>query len=241
MKLRLPKIGEIKVCWSRELPAEPSSVTVVLDAAGRYFASFVMETEDEPGPVTTNEVGIDLGLTTFAVLSNGTIIDNPRILRRAERKLAKLQKQLSRKQKGSKNRAKARFKVAKQHAKVKDARQDFHHNGSGLASRAIQRTIEISTQHKTFWPPDGRTDETLVEGKALAINSSMVKPAPVKQEPTKVWHEPRSRNLRPSRRGGRQFKAFNRFFGVSSGEILYQTFSRTPFSSIKNAERVMPM
>ncbi|WP_440107988.1 RNA-guided endonuclease InsQ/TnpB family protein, partial [Streptosporangium sp. H16] len=70
-KLRLPKIGEVSVRWSRPLPSQPSSVTVVKDASGRYFASFVVETSDEPLPAVAGEIGIDLGLTHFAVLSDG--------------------------------------------------------------------------------------------------------------------------------------------------------------------------
>jgi putative transposase len=126
-KLRLPKIGEVEVRWSRKLPSEPSSVTVVKDASGRYFASFVVETTDEPLPQTTAEVGIDLGLTHFAVLSDGSKVGNPRFLRRAERRLRKAQKVLSRKQKGSQNRAKAKVKVATAHARVADARRDWAH------------------------------------------------------------------------------------------------------------------
>ncbi|MFF0142550.1 RNA-guided endonuclease InsQ/TnpB family protein, partial [Streptomyces sp. NPDC005227] len=72
-KLRLPKIGDVWVKWSRSLPSVPSTVTVIKDAAGRYFASFVVETEpSEVLPETTPEVGIDLGLSHFAILSDGT-------------------------------------------------------------------------------------------------------------------------------------------------------------------------
>lgn len=121
----------MKVKWSRTLPATPTSVTVVMDAAGRYFASFVIDTDPATDtarmPATDRTIGIDLGLTHFAVLSDGTKIDSPRILRRAEKKLKKAQRELSRKQKGSKNRAKARRKVARAHAKVTDARREFHH------------------------------------------------------------------------------------------------------------------
>jgi len=70
-KLRLPKIGDVPVRWSRALPSDPSSVTVIMDASGRYFASFVAEVGDEPLPEVGTEVGIDLGLTHFAVLSDG--------------------------------------------------------------------------------------------------------------------------------------------------------------------------
>jgi putative transposase len=120
-KLRLPKIGDVPVRWSRPLPSEPSSVTVVRDAAGRYFASFVIETQPTPLPQTEHAVGIDLGLAHFAVLSDGRKIASPQFLRRAEKKLSRAQRNLSRKQKGSSNRAKARVKVARAHARVAES------------------------------------------------------------------------------------------------------------------------
>lgn len=137
-RLYLAKIGEVEVRWSRDLPSAPSSVTVVKDASGRYFASFVVETTDEPLPPIESEVGIDLGLTHFAVLSDGRKVDNPRFLRRAERRLKKAQRSLSRKQRGSANRGKARVKVAKAHAKVKDARRDWLHKESTAIIRDNQ-------------------------------------------------------------------------------------------------------
>lgn len=85
--LSLPKIGDVRVKWSRNLPSVPSTVTVIKDAAGRYFASFVVETAPETLPDVASAVGIDLGLGHFAVLSDGTKIDTPRFLRRAEKKL----------------------------------------------------------------------------------------------------------------------------------------------------------
>ncbi|MFD4659036.1 RNA-guided endonuclease InsQ/TnpB family protein [Kitasatospora sp. NPDC058444] len=126
-KLNLAKIGDVRVKWSRDLPADPSSVTIVLDAAGRYHASFVVDVEPDPLPEAGAEVGIDLGLVTYAVLSDGSVIDNPRFLRKAERRLKAAQREASRKAKGSKNRAKARRKVAKAHAKVADTRRDWAH------------------------------------------------------------------------------------------------------------------
>ncbi|MBF6437280.1 RNA-guided endonuclease InsQ/TnpB family protein [Nocardia cyriacigeorgica] len=137
-KLRLPKIGDVAVRWSRELPAPPSSVTVIKDAAGRYFASFVIEVDPEPMPQVDTEVGIDLGLATFAVLSNGKTILSPKFFRQAERRLRKAQQNLSRKEKGSKNRAKARVKVARAHARVRDARLDFAHKQATTVIRENQ-------------------------------------------------------------------------------------------------------
>ena len=126
-KLRLPKIGDVPVRWSRDLPSAPSSVTVIMDAAGRYFASFVVEAGEDPLPGLAADVGIDLGLTHFAVMSDGRKVASPKFLRRAERNLRKAQKALSRKVKGSSNRNKARIKVARQHAKVADSRRDWQH------------------------------------------------------------------------------------------------------------------
>jgi putative transposase len=137
-KLRLPKIGDVEVRWSRELPSAPSSVTVIKDAAGRFFASFVVETSREPLPETGTDCGIDLGLTHFAVLDNGTKISSPRFLRRAEKKLKRAQKDLSRKEKGSNRRDKARVKVARAHARVTGARRDFHHKLSTAIIRENQ-------------------------------------------------------------------------------------------------------
>ncbi len=137
-KLRLPKIGDVPVRWSRELPCQPSSVSIVKDAAGRYFASFVVQVDQEPLPESDTDVGIDLGLTTFAVMSNGKTIENPRFLRRAERRLRKVQQGLSRKEKGSKNRVKARLKVARAHARVADTRRDWAHKHSTQIIRENQ-------------------------------------------------------------------------------------------------------
>jgi len=100
-KLRLPKIGDVLVRWSRPLPCEPSSVTVIRDSAGRYFASFVIEAEPGALPPAVPVTGIDLGLNHFAVLSDGRKISSPRFLRRAEKNLKRRQRDLSRKQKGS--------------------------------------------------------------------------------------------------------------------------------------------
>ncbi|QKV67934.1 MULTISPECIES: RNA-guided endonuclease InsQ/TnpB family protein [Streptomyces] len=124
------KVGNLKVTWSRRLPAAPTSLTVTKDSSGRYFLSFVVDTEPDALPELETDAGLDLGLSAFAVLSDGSRIDSPRFLRRAEKKLKRLQRELSRKAKGSKNRAKARIRVARQHAKVADRRRDWHHKTS---------------------------------------------------------------------------------------------------------------
>ncbi|MEU1825023.1 RNA-guided endonuclease TnpB family protein [Streptomyces abikoensis] len=141
--LSLPKIGDVRVKWSRNLPSVPSTVTVIKDAAGRYFASFVVDTAPETLPDVASAVAIDLGLGHFAVLSDGTKIDAPRFLRRAEKKLKREQRRLSRKAKGSKNRDKARTKVARAHARVADARREFHHQ---LSTRIIRDNQAIAVE-----------------------------------------------------------------------------------------------
>ncbi|WP_433230619.1 RNA-guided endonuclease InsQ/TnpB family protein [Actinomadura formosensis] len=163
-RLRLPKIGDVRVRWSRPLPSEPSSVMVIKDAAGRYFASFVVETTGEPLPEAAAEVGIDLGLTHFAVTSDGRKITGPKFLRRAERRLRKAQQALSRRQKGSANRRKAAARVARLHARVADARRDHHHKLStqlvrdnqavyveDLAVNGLARTHLAKSVHDAGW------------------------------------------------------------------------------------------
>jgi putative transposase len=140
-------------------------VTVIKDAAGRYFASFVVQTDgSDVLPETTAEVGIDLGLTHFAVLSDGRKIAAPKFFRRAERKLRKAQQSLSRKAKGSANRKKAVVKVARAHAHTANARRDFHHKLSttivrenqavyveDLAVNGLARTRLAKSVHDAGW------------------------------------------------------------------------------------------
>jgi putative transposase len=126
-RLYVPKVGDIKVEWSRELPSVPSSVTVIREPDGRYYASFVVERETVPLPSCDRDVGIDLGLNALVVTSDGESVPNPRFLRKAQRRLKRAQRVLSRKQKGSANRAKARHRVAVLHRKVRDARLDHAH------------------------------------------------------------------------------------------------------------------
>ncbi|QIR15001.1 RNA-guided endonuclease InsQ/TnpB family protein [Shewanella aestuarii] len=117
----------LDIRWSLELPSEPSSITISKDKAGRYFVSMLCEFESKPMLVTAKTVGIDLGLNNLFITDSGEKVDNPRHTKRYEKKLAYLQRQLSKKQKGSKNREKMRQKVARLHAKIADSRSNNLH------------------------------------------------------------------------------------------------------------------
>ena len=115
------------VRWSRPLPCAPSTVTISKDAAGRYFVSCLCEFEPASLPVTAKTVGIDVGLKDLFVTDTGFKTGNPRHTAKYAKRLALLQRRLSKKQKGSKNRAKARAKIARIHAKISDCRLDGLH------------------------------------------------------------------------------------------------------------------
>jgi putative transposase len=126
-KLSLAKIGLIEVVWSRALPSEASSVTVVKDAADRYFASFVVEVEPVLLPDNGRSIGIDLGIIDFATFDTGEKVKSPKPLKRRLKKLRKAQRKHANTDKGSKRRERARKGVAKIHAKISDVRKDFLH------------------------------------------------------------------------------------------------------------------
>jgi len=125
-ELRLAKMDDpLKIRWSQQIPkgAKVTSVNVSKDSADRYFVSFQCEDMIVTKPEASGQVGIDLGLTHFAILSTGEKVKSPNAFRKYEKRLATLQRRLAKKQKDSKNRAKARLKVAKIQAKISDTRQ----------------------------------------------------------------------------------------------------------------------
>jgi putative transposase len=146
-RLYVAKVGKVRVRWSRPLPTVPSSVTVIREPDGRYYASFVLERVQTPLPQVARTAGIDLGLDRFATVvgSDGTTeqVANPRYLRADERRLARAQRRLARKRKGSANRAKARHRVAVAHRKVRDRRADHHHK---LALRLVRENQAVAVE-----------------------------------------------------------------------------------------------
>lgn len=146
--LYLPGIGELALAYSRPLPSGPSSVTLIREADGNLYVSFVVDVpEVSPLPQVERHAGLDLGLTDYAaiVATDGTRskIANPRFLRQAEKKLKRAQKVLSRKEKESKNRQKARLKVARAHRKVRETRLDHAHK---LALTLVRENQTISVE-----------------------------------------------------------------------------------------------
>jgi len=135
----------LDIRWSRPLPngATPSSVTVSKDCADRYFVSFLVEEDIKQLEPASATVGADLGLKAFVILSTGETIGNPKFFHKDEKKLAKAQRRHARKQKGSKNRAKARQKVARIHARIADRRYDFLHQ---LSTRLIRENQTICVE-----------------------------------------------------------------------------------------------
>ncbi|MDJ0687138.1 MAG: RNA-guided endonuclease TnpB family protein [Xenococcaceae cyanobacterium MO_188.B32] len=141
--VKLAKIGHIRVVFSRPLPTEPSSVTIIKDCAGRYFASFVVEVAQPIPPQTTNSVGIDLGLTHLAILSTSEKIENPRLHKKMLRKIKKANRRLSKAKKDSNRRKRRKLKLAKLHAKVKDQRTDFLHK---LTTRLVRENQTLAVE-----------------------------------------------------------------------------------------------
>jgi putative transposase len=163
-RLYIAKIGDIRVRWSRPLSSEPSSVTVIKDPDGRYYASFVVEREASPLSACGREIGVDVGLDRLAVTSDGEIIANPRFLRAKQRHLARAQRALCRKQKGSMNRARARRRVAVLHRKIRETRLDHAHKtalrlvrdnqavyAEDLAITGLARTRLARSVHDAGW------------------------------------------------------------------------------------------
>ena len=142
--IKLPKIGLVRVKKHRDFEGIIKSITVSKTPSGKYFVSILVDCEEqEKLPKSENEIGIDLGIKEFAITSDGEMVENPKYLRKSEKKLIKLQKDLSRCKKGSKNRKKCRIKVAKQHEKITNQRKDFLHK---LSKRIICENQTVVTE-----------------------------------------------------------------------------------------------
>jgi len=131
-RLKLSKVGNVRLRQHRDIQGQIKTLTVKCNASGKWYACFSCIIEEEIREKPFNDVGIDVGLKTFAVLSDKTVIENPRLYRKSEKSLARLQRQLSRKKKGSNNRNKATVKVARLHEYIQNSRRDFLHKASRM-------------------------------------------------------------------------------------------------------------
>jgi putative transposase len=135
----------LAITWHRPLPdgCKPRSVTVTKDEADRYFVSILVEEDIKPLEVTPKMVGLDLGLKSMVITSDGHTYGNPKFFAKEEKKLAKAQRRHAQKKKGSKNRAKARLKVARLHKKIADRRRDYQHK---LSTRIIRENQVVCVE-----------------------------------------------------------------------------------------------
>jgi len=163
--LKLPKIGEIKAVIHRPVEGKVKTVTVSRNCSGQYHASILFDDGKEKPKLSTKgkAVGIDLGLTNFALTSDGSKFDHPRWMDKHERNLKTKQRQLSRKQKSSKNRDQVRKKVAKVHNKVTRCREDFLHK--------LIRSL-IDGAYKPWRKPPGTAPH---ENQVIAVENLNVK------------------------------------------------------------------
>ncbi len=139
--LKIPKLKTlIKLKQHRQFSGIVKSITISKTPTGKYYVSILVEEEIKPLPKVDKIIGIDLGVKDFAILSDGTKIENPKWLRRTEKRIKLLQKSLSRKKKGSKNYEKTRLKLAKLHERITNQRKDFLHK---LSSKIIHENQVI--------------------------------------------------------------------------------------------------
>jgi putative transposase len=181
-KIRLEKIGLIKITIDRPLPenAKFMSVTISKNPSNQYFASIVIEQDIKQFNKTGKEVGIDMGLKQFLVQSDGIAINNPRYFRNSQTKLTRLQQRLNKRIKGSTRRLKTRFKVARQHQKVSNQRDWFLHNESLRLIRDYDKiyieNLNIKGMSARCKPKQDENDKYLPNGQTAksGLNKSIV-------------------------------------------------------------------
>ncbi len=144
--LRLPMIGDVKAVFHREIEGKIKTVTVSRNKSGQYYAAILFDDGKNKPKVKAEgkAIGIDLGLTHFAITSDGSKFDNPRWIDKHERNLKIKQQQLSRKQKRSSNKNKSRRVLAKVHNKIANCRADFHHK---LSRRIVNENQVICVEN----------------------------------------------------------------------------------------------
>jgi transposase len=177
----LSKIGSIKVKLHRPIEGRIKTATIKREVDHWYIVFSCEVEEKEPLPASNEMVGIDLGVTHFAALSNGAIIDNPRHLRHAEKRLKQLEQQLARKKKGSHRRARTKKQLAKVHRKIKSQRKDFLHKESRklvntYGTLVFEKLQSANMTHRPKPKQDEETGKYLPNGAAAkaGLNKSIL-------------------------------------------------------------------
>ncbi|WP_367120449.1 RNA-guided endonuclease InsQ/TnpB family protein [Microcoleus sp. PH2017_30_WIL_O_A] len=183
----LAKIGIVKPIWSRALPSVPSSVTIINDCANRYFLSFVVEINPDIVEAKKHSIGIDLGIKTFAAMSDGTSAKSPSY-KQLDRKNRRLQRKLARQPKDSKRRNKTRIQIAKLHNQMGDTRKDFLHK---LSTKVVSENQTIILEDLNV--------SGLVKNRKLARVISQ-----------QGWYEFRALCEAKSEKFGREFRVISR-------------------------------
>lgn len=193
-QIKLAKHKEpLNIRWSRRFTGTPSSVTVSKDSADRYHIAILVEEDVEALPFSRQESGIDLGLTHAVITSGGQKVNNHQYLKQSEKQLARAQRRLSRKKKGSANRAKAKLKVARLHARIADQRQDFAHK---LTTQLIHENQVVAAESLQV--------KNLVKNRSLAKAISNV-----------GWYQITSMLAYKAQWYGRDFVQIDRFYPSS--------------------------
>jgi putative transposase len=184
----LAKIGIVNPIWSRGLPSEPSSVTIIKDCSNRYFLSFVVEVQPIQAEAKNPSIGIDLGIKTFAVMSNGEKAESPSY-KKLDRKVRKLQRKLARQPHDSKRRNVTRIRIAKFHNRIADTRKDFLHK---LSTKIVKENQVIILEDLNV--------SGMVKNRKLSRAISQ-----------QGWYEFRTLCEAKSEKFGREFKVISRW------------------------------